>query len=109
MILTGFFLYNCLQLDFSCKQALDGYTGMSKSKKLRDRLGTLPKDFTWDELVTLLGHYGFDVFNNAGSKRKFVNEHGRLVSFHCPHPGSIVKGYVLKEVKTLLDELDDYE
>ena len=81
----------------------------SKSKKLRERLGALPKDFTWEELVTLLGQYGFKVLNGSGSKRKFANDHGRLVSFHCPHPGNIVKGYILKEVKTLLDELDNYE
>ncbi|TCB98137.1 type II toxin-antitoxin system HicA family toxin [Kosakonia quasisacchari] len=82
---------------------------MSKSKKLRERLGALPKDFTWEELVTLLGQYGFNILNGSGSKRKFVNDHGRLVSFHCPHPGNVVKGYVLKEVKTLLDELDNHE
>lgn len=82
---------------------------MSKSKKLRERLDTLPRDFTWDELVTLLAQYGFKVINGAGSKRKFANDNGRLVSFHCPHPGSIVKLYVLKDVKSLLDELDNYE
>lgn len=82
---------------------------MSKSQKLRERLNTLPKDFTWDELVTLLGHYGFNMLAGAGSRRKFTNAQGRLVSCHCPHPGNIVKGYVLKEVKTLLDELDNYE
>ncbi|ENI4427498.1 type II toxin-antitoxin system HicA family toxin [Klebsiella variicola] len=82
---------------------------MSKSKKLRERLGSLPKDFTWDELVTLLGQYGFNVLNGTGSRRKFVNQKGRLVSYHCPHPGNIVKEYVLKDVRALLDELDNYE
>lgn len=32
-----------------------------------------------------------------------------LVAFHRPHPGNIVKGYVLKEVKNLLDEIDSYD
>ncbi|WP_261458140.1 type II toxin-antitoxin system HicA family toxin [Serratia fonticola] len=82
---------------------------MSKSKKLRARLNALPKDFTWDELVTILNQHGFEMMTGAGSRRKFVNAGGRLVSFHCPHPGNIVKGYVLKEVKTLLDELEIYE
>lgn len=79
---------------------------MSRKDKLRARLDCLPKDFTWDELVTLLGHYGFRVINGSGSKRKFVNDDKRIVAFHCPHPGSIVKGYVLEEAKSLLDELD---
>ncbi|MGP0841563.1 type II toxin-antitoxin system HicA family toxin [Serratia sp. CY85266] len=82
---------------------------MSKSQKLRERLNALPKDFTWDELVILLGHYGFGMIAGTGSRRKFTNTDGRLVVCHCPHPGNIVKGYVLKEVKTLLDELDNYE
>ncbi|MBB3323513.1 type II toxin-antitoxin system HicA family toxin [Atlantibacter sp. RC6] len=82
---------------------------MSKAKKLRERLSSLPRDFTWDELVTLMSIYGFVLINGAGSRRKFVNSAGRVLAFHCPHPGNIVKGYVLKEVKNLLDELNHYE
>ncbi|CAM7147795.1 TPA: type II toxin-antitoxin system HicA family toxin [Klebsiella pneumoniae] len=80
---------------------------MSRKEKLRSRLDLLPKDFTWEELVTLLGHYGFKVLNGSGSRRKFVNAEKRVVAFHCPHPSSIVKGYVLEEAKSLLDELDN--
>lgn len=82
---------------------------MSKKDKLRKRLDSLPKDFTWDELVTLMGHYGFDLLKGSGSRRKFVNADKRLVILHCPHPGSIVKTYALEQAKALLDELDSYE
>lgn len=82
---------------------------MSKSKKLKERLDSLPKDFTWDELVTLMGHYGFKLFSNSGSRRKFVNDDKRIVSLHCPHPGNIVKQYALKDAKAILDELENYE
>lgn len=82
---------------------------MSKKDKLRKRLDTLPKDFTWDELVTLMGHYGFGLLNGSGSRRKFVNAEKRLVILHCPHPGNIVKTYALEQAKALLDELDGYE
>lgn len=82
---------------------------MSKKEKLRERLGFLPKDFTWEELVTLLGHYGFEIISGSGSRRKFVDGSKRLLSFHCPHPGNIVKEYVLKDVKNLLDEIDSHE
>jgi len=80
---------------------------VSKQQKLRSRLGTIPKDFTWDELVTLLKSYGFVVLNGSGSRRKFVNAEKRLINIHCPHPGSIVKQYSLKDVKSVLDELDN--
>ncbi|NTY85546.1 type II toxin-antitoxin system HicA family toxin [Serratia fonticola] len=82
---------------------------MSKGKKLRVRLDSLPKDFTWDELVRLMGQYGFKVLNGSGSRRKFINIDNRIVSLHSPHPGSIMKEYALKEVKALLDELDNDE
>lgn len=82
---------------------------MSKKDKLRKRLDTLPKDFTWDELVTLMGQYGFTLLKGSGSRRKFVNADKRLVSLHSPHPGNIVKTYALEQAKALLDELDSYE
>lgn len=82
---------------------------MSRSKKLRDRLFSLPKYFTWDELVTLMKQYGFNTLNGSGSRRKFINENKRIVALHCPHPGNIVKAYVLKEVKILLEELEAHE
>lgn len=82
---------------------------MSKRDKLRARLDCLPKDFTWDELVTLMGHYDFKAINGSGSRRKFVNGEKRIVSLHCPHPGNIVKEYALIEAKALLDELDSNE
>lgn len=77
-----------------------------KKEKLRKRLDSLPTDFTWNELVTILSFYGFDVINGKGSKRKFYNkELDRVVICHEPHPKSIVKEYVLKEIKILLDEI----
>ncbi|HIE7556747.1 TPA: type II toxin-antitoxin system HicA family toxin [Citrobacter amalonaticus] len=80
---------------------------MSKQQKLRERLNSIPKNYTWDELVTLLNNYGFSMLNGSGSRRKFVNASNRVISIHCPHPGSIVKQYALKNVKLVLDELDN--
>lgn len=81
---------------------------MSKKEKLRARLDSLPKDFTWDELVTLMNYYDFRMLNGKGSRRKFYNESiNRIVSYHEPHPSSIVKKYVLIDVKALLDELEN--
>lgn len=84
---------------------------MGRKEKLRSRLDSLPKDFTWDELVSLMGLHGFKVLNGKrGSKRKFYNkEENRLVAFHEPHPSNIVKKYVLVEAKSLLDEMFKHE
>ncbi|WP_046336492.1 type II toxin-antitoxin system HicA family toxin [Xenorhabdus bovienii] len=79
---------------------------MGKYEKLKARLDSIPKDFTWDELVSILGRYGFEAINGSGSRRKFHNKQlNRTVSFHKPHPSNIVKSYILREVKCLLDEI----
>ncbi|PRI21499.1 type II toxin-antitoxin system HicA family toxin [Pectobacterium versatile] len=80
---------------------------MGRREKLRAKLDALPSDFTWDQLVTIMSMYGFNVHNGSGSRRKFFNEEiNRVVSFHKPHPGNIVKKYVLEQAKALLEEID---
>lgn len=80
---------------------------MGRKEKLKSKLDALPKNFTWDELVTLMNQYGFKLLKaRRGSGRKFHNEEsGRLVIFHEPHPENTLKRYVLEEVKQLLDEI----
>lgn len=69
---------------------------MSKIDKLLARLRSEPKDFTWDEAVSLLNHHGFELFKNGGSRRKFVHSTTKkVVSIHEPHPSSILKPYVV--------------
>jgi len=34
----------------------------------------------------------------GGSRRKFVNKDKGVIILHEPHPGSIVKNYVLKQI-----------
>ncbi|VGD69670.1 type II toxin-antitoxin system HicA family toxin [Klebsiella pneumoniae] len=84
---------------------------MGRKEKLKAKLDTLPKNFTWDELVSLMSLYGFKVFNaKRGSGRKFYNEEkDKLAIFHEPHPEKTLKKYVLSEVKTMLDEIDENE
>lgn len=65
----------------------------------------MPKDFTWDELVSLLSQNGFRVINGSGSRYKFVNSDERVLSFHKPHPENVLKMYILKQVKNLFDEI----
>jgi hypothetical protein len=80
---------------------------MSRTEKLLQRLLSIPKDFTWDELVTLLHYFGFAELKKGktgGSRRKFVDDKKNIISLHKPHPGNIVKAYALKQVIELFAE-----
>jgi predicted RNA binding protein YcfA (HicA-like mRNA interferase family) len=76
---------------------------MGKREKLRARFETIPADFTWKELCSLLGGFGYEEMMGSGSRRKFVKD-GRVIILHEPHPGKIVKKYVLKQVLAHLKE-----
>ena len=78
---------------------------MSKHSKLLSRLRARPKDFTWDELVSLLSHFGYIERAGSGSGRKFVNSiSNHKVLFHRPHPGNVIKAYVIDRVIAALVE-----
>ncbi|MDF7806065.1 type II toxin-antitoxin system HicA family toxin [Pontiellaceae bacterium B12219] len=78
---------------------------MGKKEKARARFEAIPADFTWKELCSLLGGFGYVMIKGKGSRRKFYKEStGDLISLHEPHPGSIVKKYVLQDVRTHLRE-----
>lgn len=81
---------------------------MSKHRKLLDRLASNPKDFTWSELVTLLGSFGYELTKGSGSRRKF-NRTGtkQPLYLHEPHPSGTLKSYAVKQVvEYLVDEGD---
>ena len=80
---------------------------MSKQGKLLDRLLSVPKDFTWDELTTLLGSYGYELINSkrGGSRRKFLcRETGLLINLHEPHPSKILKQYAIRDAIESLEQ-----
>lgn len=78
---------------------------MGRKEKLRERFQTIPADFTWKELCSLLNGLGYEMLTGSGSRRKFYKKStDDLISLHEPHPGSIVKKYALKEVRTHLEE-----
>ena len=78
---------------------------MSRYEKALDRLCSRPPpaNFTWDELKTVLAHFGYKVINGKGSRRKFFcASTGALIICHEPHPTSIVdKGCVVDVVEHL--------
>lgn len=77
---------------------------MSKKEKLIERFKSLPKDFTYDEIVALLKHFGFTEISNDGSRRAFADDGNRVIYLHEPHPGNIMKGYMMKHIKDCLEE-----
>lgn len=79
---------------------------MNKKDKLLKRFYSLPKDFTFDEIVSVVSCYGFHQENKgstSGSRVIFVNgKDGNSYIMHKPHPSNIIKGYVMKQVFTFL-------
>ncbi len=78
---------------------------MTKKDKLLARLFSKPKDFEWSELKTLLSGFGFEEVSGTGSRMKFHDpKSGRIINLHKPHPGNIVKDYVLDRVIDVITE-----
>ncbi|GHT49612.1 hypothetical protein AGMMS49982_03430 [Bacteroidia bacterium] len=80
---------------------------MSTKDKLLRRFKTLPKDFTFDELVVLLKSLGYWLENKgktSGSRVVFRNKNGtHSIYIHKPH----TSGQPIKEtaLKMIYDEL----
>jgi len=66
----------------------------------------MPVDFHYDELVKLVGYFGFTEMKKgktSGSRVKFVNGEGISLIMHKPHPSGILKRYQMKQVKEVLE------
>jgi len=76
---------------------------MSRKEKALARLMEAPKDFTWDELKTVMSAFGFALKTTGGSGRKFIHEETGVTLFmHEPHPSKVLKAYQLHEAIDLL-------
>ncbi|MES2275078.1 MAG: type II toxin-antitoxin system HicA family toxin [Bacteroidota bacterium] len=80
---------------------------MSRQEKLLNRLLSIPKDLTWEELVKVLAFYGYEEHTGGktgGSRRKFVDSKMNVIMLHKPHPANIVKPYAVRQVISDLKE-----
>lgn len=80
---------------------------MTRRDKLVARLKAKPADLTWDELVRLLDGLGYVEAasgKTGGSRRRFVHPTAPVLALHKPHPGNIVRMYVVREVLRVLTE-----
>lgn len=80
---------------------------MTRRDKLVARLKACPRDFTWAELVRVLEGLGYNEVatgKTGGSRRRFVHKTAPALLLHKPHPGNIVKMYVIDEIIRTLGE-----
>lgn len=78
---------------------------MTRREKLIKRFLSIPKDFTWEELVTLLSGFGFEEVTrgkSGGSRRRFLNDGGVIITLHEPHPQNILKRYQIEQIIEIL-------
>ena len=80
---------------------------MAKIQKLIERLISRPTDFTWEELIKILAHFGYKEMKKGktgGSRRKFKDDANCLIILHEPHPRNILKSYQIDLVIAELKE-----
>jgi len=79
---------------------------MGKKEKLIDRLKNNPKDFSFDELRSVLEVMGFSMSNQgktSGSRVKFLKGNVAIV-LHKPHPRKELLEYQIKQVLEILEK-----
>lgn len=78
---------------------------MGQKEKLINRLKSRPKDFTFDEVESLLAYFDYkrsDKGRKSGSRVMFVSENHPPIMMHKPHPRKELLDY---QVKQLLETL----
>jgi predicted RNA binding protein YcfA (HicA-like mRNA interferase family) len=83
---------------------------MSKKDKLLSKLYATPppKDFTWQEILTLMTHFGFKNTCNGGSHYMFEHTNGFRFSMSKTHPSGILKTYQISAAKDALRHIGVY-
>ena len=84
-----------------------GGEDLSKKAKLLERLLSHASDFTFDEVATLLGHFGYNITKGGktgGSRVSFSNGKGDYIRLQKPHSGSMLKRYQVDDIIIALSE-----
>ncbi len=74
---------------------------MGRKDKLLARLQQRPKDFTWNELTTLLNLLGYKQAKpgkTGGSRMRYVHSTAAPITLHKPHPNNILKMYIIHDI-----------
>ncbi|MBQ3710585.1 MAG: type II toxin-antitoxin system HicA family toxin [Bacteroidales bacterium] len=79
---------------------------MTREEKIKRRILRQPKDFTFEELETLLYQLGFERDNKgktSGSRVRFYHKDKHIQYLaHKPHPKNIIKEKALKDIVDFL-------
>jgi hypothetical protein len=79
---------------------------MSRQEKIINRLLSRPKDFSYDELVTLLKLFSYvevKTGKTSGSRRAFISRNnGHIIRIHKPHPENTLRKY---QIDYIIEEL----
>lgn len=80
---------------------------MSQSKKLLAKFLELPQrsDLTFQDLQTIMSAFGYALQERAGSRVAFIKNGEQPISLHKPHPGNIIKRYMVKQLQEQILQL----
>lgn len=81
----------------------------NKQDKARDRLKSVPKDYTFTEARSLLASLEFTEYNkgkSSGSRVMFA-KNGVKILLHKPHPGNEMKQYAVRQLKEQLEKMGE--
>jgi len=80
---------------------------MSKKDKLLAKLCDIPtpKDFSWQDLSTLMGALGFKSTCGGGSHYIFEHTSGFRFSISKTHPAGVLKSYQVRDAKKALKHI----
>ncbi|MCK5820621.1 MAG: type II toxin-antitoxin system HicA family toxin [Bacteroidales bacterium] len=83
---------------------------MTKKEKLRARLLTQPRVFTYSELRTILKGFGYTKLKSgktSGSRMSFFHPGTKhIIRLHRPQPGSTLKYYQINQIIAELKKED---
>ncbi len=80
---------------------------MGQKEKLINRLKSRPKDFTFDEVESLLGYLDYkrsDKGKTSGSRVMFVSDSHPPIMMHKPHPRKELLDYQVKQLLEMLKQ-----
>lgn len=80
---------------------------MGKKDKLIKRLKSKPKDFTFDEVESLLNYFDYvrcDKGKTSGSRVRFNSEKHKSILLHKPHPNNELRQYQIRQLIDLLEQ-----
>ncbi len=82
---------------------------MSKKEKLIAKLLRRPKDFSWNEITSLLislGYAEIKTGRTGGSRRRFIHQTASTITLHKPHPQNTLKRYAIDQILDVLQRED---